>query len=134
MLFLQFVSLQIEFTYSFLIGEESVKELQRKRHSASPGVSLKGRVRKVARWKAATDSESDEESDGEFVQIRKRADLILAPYPLFLLLLQFSYCLLFWALFIDIVDSEYDSNESDDEFQICEVCNGEEVILMYIFS
>lgn len=44
-------------------GEESVKELQRKRHSASPGVSLKGRVRKVARWKAATDSESDEESD-----------------------------------------------------------------------
>lgn len=96
MLFLQFVSLQTEFIYSFVIGEESVKELQRKRHSASPGVSLKGRVRKVARWKAATDSESDEESDGEFLQISKRAYLILAPYPPFLLLLQFSYCLLFW--------------------------------------
>lgn len=26
-------------------------------------------------------------------------------------------------------DSMHDSNESDDEFQICEVCNGEEVAL-----
>ncbi|KAK0597074.1 hypothetical protein LWI29_021592 [Acer saccharum] len=70
-----------------LPGEESVKELQRKRHSASPGVSLKGRVRKVAKWKPASDAESDEESD---------------------------------------TDSAHESNESDDEFQICEICNGEE--------
>lgn len=43
--------------------EDSVKELQRKRHSATPGVSFKGRVRKAARWQAASDRESDEESE-----------------------------------------------------------------------
>ncbi|KDP27422.1 hypothetical protein JCGZ_20832 [Jatropha curcas] len=70
-----------------LSGEEGVKELQRKRHSATPGVSLKGRVRKVAKWKPASDGESDEESE---------------------------------------TDSAPESTESDDEFQICEICNGEE--------
>ncbi|KAJ0098751.1 hypothetical protein Patl1_19774 [Pistacia atlantica] len=70
-----------------LTGEDSVKELQRKRHSASPGVSLKGRVRKAAKWKPASDGESDEESDS---------------------------------------DSVHESTESDDEFQICEICSGEE--------
>ncbi|KAJ8762665.1 hypothetical protein K2173_010686 [Erythroxylum novogranatense] len=67
--------------------EESVKELQRKRHSATPGVSLKGRVRKAARWKPASDGESDEESE---------------------------------------IDSAPESVDSDDEFQICEICNSEE--------
>ncbi|RZR78496.1 hypothetical protein BHM03_00003860 [Ensete ventricosum] len=43
-------------------GEESVKELQRKRHSATPGVSFRGRVRKVAKWNVAGDSDSFEES------------------------------------------------------------------------
>ncbi|XP_059661911.1 protein FORGETTER 1 isoform X2 [Cornus florida] len=70
-----------------LPGEESVKELQRKRHSATPGVSFKGRVRKIAKWKASSDGESDEESE---------------------------------------TDSEHESTESDDEFQICEICNSEE--------
>nr|POF20447.1 protein forgetter 1 [Quercus suber] len=70
-----------------LPGEESVKELQRKRHSATPGVSIKGRVRKVAKWKPASDGESDEESD---------------------------------------TDSAHESTESDDEFQICDICNLEE--------
>lgn len=70
-----------------LPGEESVKELQRKRHSATPGVSIKGRVRKVAKWKPASDGESDEESE---------------------------------------TDSGHESTESDDEFQICEICNLEE--------
>lgn len=70
-----------------LPGEESVKELQRKRHSASPGVSFKGRVRKAAKWKPASDCESDEESE---------------------------------------TDSAHESTESDDEFQICEICNSEE--------
>ena len=70
-----------------LPGEESVKELQRKRHSATPGVSLKGRVRKVAKWKPASDGESDEDFEP---------------------------------------DSEHESTESDDEFQICEICNTEE--------
>ncbi|KAL4597716.1 hypothetical protein ACB092_11G008800 [Castanea dentata] len=70
-----------------LQGEESVKELQRKRHSATPGVSIKGRVRKVAKWKPASDGESDEESD---------------------------------------TDSAHESTESDDEFQICDICNCEE--------
>ncbi|EEF43544.1 protein FORGETTER 1 [Ricinus communis] len=70
-----------------LSGDEGVKELQRKRHSATPGVSLKGRVRKVARWKPASDGESEEESE---------------------------------------TDSAHESTDSDDEFQICEICNGEE--------
>uniref|UniRef100_A0A7N2LLW7 PHD-type domain-containing protein n=1 Tax=Quercus lobata TaxID=97700 RepID=A0A7N2LLW7_QUELO len=64
-----------------------VKELQRKRHSATPGVSIKGRVRKVAKWEPASDGESDEESD---------------------------------------TDSAHESTESDDEFQICDICNLEE--------
>lgn len=67
-------------------GEDSVKELQRKRHSANPDVSFKGRVRKAARWKPASDGESDEESES---------------------------------------DSGHDSVESDDEFQICNICNSE---------
>ncbi|XP_062093056.1 protein FORGETTER 1 [Humulus lupulus] len=70
-----------------LQGEDSVKELQRKRHSATPGVSMKGRVRKIARWKPASDVESDEESDS---------------------------------------NSGHESTESDDEFQICEICSSEE--------
>ncbi|XP_027062492.2 protein FORGETTER 1 isoform X1 [Coffea arabica] len=58
------------------LPEESVKELQRKRHSATPGVSFRGRVRKVAKWQSASDAESEEseidseeestESDDEF--------------------------------------------------------------------
>lgn len=68
-------------------GEESVRELQRKRHSATPGVSFKGRVRKVAKWKAASDDESDEDS---------------------------------------LTESDHESTESDEEFQICEICNSEE--------
>lgn len=62
-------SLQLEFGFIILTGEEGVKELQRKRHSATPGVSLKGRVRKVARWKPASDGESDEESECELIKI-----------------------------------------------------------------
>ncbi|XP_009595784.1 protein FORGETTER 1 isoform X2 [Nicotiana tomentosiformis] len=44
------------------LPEESVKELQRKRHSAAPGVSFRGRVRKAAKWQT-NDQRSDEESD-----------------------------------------------------------------------
>lgn len=60
-----------KFSLSNLItGEESVKELQRKRHSATPGVSLKGRVRKVAKWKPASDDgESDEDFERKLLQI-----------------------------------------------------------------
>lgn len=54
-----------EFNRSSVIGEDGVKELQRKRHSATPGVSVKGRVRKVAKWQPPSDAESDEESDSE---------------------------------------------------------------------
>ncbi|XP_057486377.1 protein FORGETTER 1-like isoform X5 [Actinidia eriantha] len=71
-----------------LSGDESVKELQRKRHLATPGVSFKGRVRKVAKWRAASDAECEEEYE---------------------------------------TDSGNESTESDDEFQICEICNSEEV-------
>ncbi|XP_057765219.1 protein FORGETTER 1 [Salvia miltiorrhiza] len=58
------------------LAEESVKELQRKRHSATPGVSFAGRVRKVAKreaeseeeseWQSETDTEPETESDDEF--------------------------------------------------------------------
>ncbi|XP_050873027.1 protein FORGETTER 1 isoform X1 [Lathyrus oleraceus] len=48
-----------------LPGEDGVKELQRKRHSATPGVSLKGRVRKVAKWQPPSDAESEEESESD---------------------------------------------------------------------
>jgi len=47
------------------IGEDGVKELQRKRHSATPDVSLKGRVRKSAKLQPPSDAESDEESESE---------------------------------------------------------------------
>ncbi|PIA37650.1 hypothetical protein AQUCO_03000300v1 [Aquilegia coerulea] len=67
-------------------GEDSVKELQRKRHSATPGVSYKGRVRKAAKLKPESDVDSDELSETE---------------------------------------SDHDT-ESDDEFQICNICSGEE--------
>ncbi|XP_073279298.1 protein FORGETTER 1 [Primulina huaijiensis] len=68
------------------LPEESVIELQRKRHSATPGVSFTGRARKAAKW----DDESEEESE--------------------------------WQ-------SETDTEpeiESDDEFQICDICSTEE--------
>ncbi|KAK6934763.1 Zinc finger, PHD-finger, partial [Dillenia turbinata] len=71
---------------TFTLGDEDAKEIQRKRHSATPGISMKGRVRKVAKWRPASDDESEEELD---------------------------------------TDSEQDSTESDDEFQICEICNSE---------
>ncbi|KAL6567599.1 udp-glycosyltransferase [Orobanche gracilis] len=58
------------------LPEESVKELQRKRHSATPDVSYAGRVRKVAKWdgeseeeyewQSETDTEPEAESDDEF--------------------------------------------------------------------
>ncbi|CAI0555414.1 unnamed protein product [Linum tenue] len=70
-----------------LDGEVDPVELQRKRHSTASDVSLKGRVRKVARWKPTNDHESGEESE---------------------------------------TDSVGESTESDDEFQICEICNTEE--------
>ncbi|WJX93222.1 udp-glycosyltransferase [Trifolium repens] len=70
-----------------LPGEDGVKELQRKRHSATPGVSFKGRVRKAAKWQPPSDAESDEESE---------------------------------------TDSGIESNDSDEEFQICEICTTEE--------
>ncbi|KAK9077668.1 hypothetical protein SSX86_006005 [Deinandra increscens subsp. villosa] len=68
------------------LPEDSVKELQRKRHSANPDVSFKGRVRKAAKWKPASDDDSVEESES---------------------------------------DSDNESVESDDEFQICNICNSE---------
>uniref|UniRef100_A0A803NAI6 PHD-type domain-containing protein n=1 Tax=Chenopodium quinoa TaxID=63459 RepID=A0A803NAI6_CHEQI len=69
------------------VDDEGVKELPRKRHSADPDVSFKGRLRKAAKWKA----ESDEDSFGESES-----------------------------------DNDNESTESDDEFQICDICNGEE--------
>ncbi|XP_050215928.1 protein FORGETTER 1 isoform X2 [Mercurialis annua] len=69
-----------------LSGDEGVKELQRKRHSATPGVSFNGRVRKAARLEPASDVESDDDY---------------------------------------ATDSANESTDSDDEFQICAICNAE---------
>lgn len=51
------------FVLSLVGVEDSVKELQRKRHSATPDVSFKGRVRKAAKWKPSSDDETDEDSE-----------------------------------------------------------------------
>ncbi|KAK1365814.1 putative Zinc finger, RING/FYVE/PHD-type, protein strawberry notch [Heracleum sosnowskyi] len=61
-----------------LSGDDKVKELQRKRHSATAAVSCKGRPRKAVKYQ----EESETDSEPEFM-------------------------------------------ESDDEFQICEICNSE---------
>ncbi|KAJ0498287.1 putative protein strawberry notch, P-loop containing nucleoside triphosphate hydrolase [Helianthus annuus] len=45
--------------------EDNVKELQRKRHSANPDVSFKGRVRKAVKREPASEDESGEESEWE---------------------------------------------------------------------
>lgn len=48
-------------------AEESVKELQRKRHSATPGVSFAGRVRKVAKREVESEEESEWESESNYI-------------------------------------------------------------------
>ncbi|KAL0353361.1 UNVERIFIED_CONTAM: protein FORGETTER 1 [Sesamum angustifolium] len=77
----KYVSLFATFSWSAclcisFVRKDSVKELQRKRHSATPDVSFAGRVRKVAkwdaeseerkRWQSETDTEPETESDDEF--------------------------------------------------------------------
>ncbi|KAI4333252.1 hypothetical protein L6164_018085 [Bauhinia variegata] len=57
-----------------LPGEDGVKELQRKRHSATPGVSIKGRVRKVAKWQPPSDIESEEESETDSAEESTESD------------------------------------------------------------
>lgn len=44
-----------------------MKELQRKRHLATPDVSFRGRVRKVAKWQTTRDDKSDEESESKLI-------------------------------------------------------------------
>lgn len=44
-----------------------MKELQRKRHLATPDVSFRGRVRKVAKWQTTRDDKSDEESESKSI-------------------------------------------------------------------
>jgi len=50
----------------FSPDEEGVKELPQKRRSANSDVSFKGRVRKVAKWKAESDEEDYGDSECEF--------------------------------------------------------------------
>ncbi|KAF3325766.1 protein strawberry notch 1 [Carex littledalei] len=70
--------------------EELEKENERKRPAASHDVSIRGRVRKVAKWKESSDEEN---GDDEY-----------APSD----------------------ESDHESTESDDEFQICQICNNVE--------
>jgi hypothetical protein len=39
--------------------------------------------------------------------------------------------LLSWFLLLDAADSGIESNDSDEEFQICEICTTEEVVFLY---
>ncbi|GAB2276382.1 udp-glycosyltransferase [Dionaea muscipula] len=68
------------------LPEGEGKEIPRKRQSTTPGISLKGRVRKVAKWQPASGEETNEDTES---------------------------------------GSDHESSESDDEFQICDICNGE---------
>ncbi|KAK1384231.1 hypothetical protein POM88_021966 [Heracleum sosnowskyi] len=61
---------------------DGVKELNRKRPSATAGVSFKGRARKFVKYQEESDTESE-------------------------------------------IDSEPEPADSDDEFQICQICNSE---------
>ncbi|KAK4786922.1 hypothetical protein SAY86_010755 [Trapa natans] len=56
-----------------LPGDESVKELPKKRR-ATPDVSLKGRVRKIAKWTPASDDESDEEIESDSANDSNESD------------------------------------------------------------
>lgn len=81
-----------------LPGEETEKELSRKRQSATLEVSFKGRMRKVAKQEAANEDDSETASEHESTDDE-----------------------------FQISDSEHESSESDDdEFQICEICANEE--------
>ncbi|CAK9187052.1 unnamed protein product [Ilex paraguariensis] len=94
-----------------LLPEESVKEFQRKRHSALPG-SFRGRVRKVAKHEATSDDESEKESESDSEPDSTE-----------------------WKAESDDgsgeeseSDSEPEYTESDDELQICDLCNTEELV------
>lgn len=50
-----------------VVLEGNGKEIERKRNSASSGISYKGRVRKVAKWKPSSDDESDDEDPSSFL-------------------------------------------------------------------
>lgn len=82
-----------------LPGEDGVKVIQRKRSSGTPDVSARGRARKSAKLKDDSDVESDgggSESEFELSESEE-------------------------------VKSESESGtESDDEFQVCDVCSKEE--------
>jgi len=52
--------------FSLSSDEEGVKELPQKRRPANSDVSFRGRVRKVAKWKAESDEEDYGDSECEF--------------------------------------------------------------------
>lgn len=85
-------------------GEESVKELQKKRHSATPDISLKGRVRKIAKWRPAIDDESDEEIECKFLDFLVVCfpEISTQVIPLYILLCLLSLCIISWSFFFFI--------------------------------
>ncbi|XP_057454431.1 protein FORGETTER 1-like [Lotus japonicus] len=90
-----------------LSGEDGVKELQRKRHLASPEISAKGRVRKIAKPQPPSDAESDEES--ETASALESSDSDYGPER------------------DESALSDRESTDSDyDELQTCEICSTEE--------
>ncbi|KAL5731294.1 udp-glycosyltransferase [Ranunculus cassubicifolius] len=80
-------------------GEDSAKGTPKKRNSGTLNVSVKGRVRKVAKMKEDSDIESDNASESEFEVAE--SDL-------------------------EVETESDDGTESDDEFQMCDICSTEE--------
>ncbi|CAJ2659104.1 unnamed protein product [Trifolium pratense] len=92
-----------------LLPDDGVKELQRKRHLASPDVSGKSRARKVAKLLHPSDADSDEES--ETASVPESSDSDYGPE----------------GDESDAAASDVESSDSDyDEFQKCEICSTEE--------
>ncbi|XP_058722835.1 protein FORGETTER 1-like [Vicia villosa] len=84
--------------------DDGGKELQRKRHLASPDVSGKSRVRKVAKCQPPSDTESDEES--ETASVPESSDSEYGPEG------------------DESAASGLESSDSDfEEFQKCEICS-----------
>ncbi|KAJ8432512.1 hypothetical protein Cgig2_001105 [Carnegiea gigantea] len=133
-LFLCF-SREAAFDCCLVLDDQGVKELPQKRHLAIPDISLRGRVRKAAKWKSDSDEECSEESqsDGTFFQVANGAKATIMGFLAYVVLCAYAGGGIWWCVdanFMSILTSAADvdneSSESDDEFQICEICSGEE--------
>lgn len=64
-------SAKLDLFTNMVAGEESAKEVPRKRQLENRGVSFKGRVRKISNWGVKSEVESDEEVDSKLLEYLK---------------------------------------------------------------